>query len=129
MLSISGVKSDLIRKVLICTACFAVSHSGVGLAQDLTLEGLNSSEPGELSVESLELQNRLEELNDRIRKLEAASKDSSKTKTKSAASTTEIPSDKWSVKLGGHFQTDFVTWANADPSIPGTQNYANFRRL
>lgn len=36
---------------------------------------------------------------------------------------------KWNVKLGGHIQMDYVTWANADDSIPETQNYFNFRRL
>jgi phosphate-selective porin OprO/OprP len=37
--------------------------------------------------------------------------------------------EKWNVKLGGHIQLDYVTWANADPAIPDTQNYFNYRRL
>lgn len=36
---------------------------------------------------------------------------------------------KWNVKLGGHVQLDFVTWADASPSIPDTQNFFEFRRL
>ena len=86
-----------------------------------------SSDQG--AIESQEMESRLETLNVRIRKLEETSKESSKAKSKPASSSSEVPSDKWNVKLGGHIQTDFVTWANADPSIPNTQNYANFRRL
>lgn len=37
--------------------------------------------------------------------------------------------DKWTVKLGGHIQMDYVTWADADPAIPDTQSYFNYRRL
>ncbi len=37
--------------------------------------------------------------------------------------------EKWKVKVGGHVQLDFITWANAAPSIPDTQNYFEFRRL
>ncbi|MFM8325270.1 MAG: porin, partial [Pirellulaceae bacterium] len=36
---------------------------------------------------------------------------------------------KWTVKLGGHVQTDYVLWANADPMIPSPDNYFEFRRL
>jgi len=37
--------------------------------------------------------------------------------------------EKWTVKLGGHVQMDYVLWANAPDSIPNTNNYVNFRRL
>lgn len=37
--------------------------------------------------------------------------------------------EKWTVKLGGHVQMDYVLWANAPDSIPNTNNYFNFRRL
>ena len=41
----------------------------------------------------------------------------------------DLSAEKWTVKLGGHVQTDYVTWANADePPIPA-QNYFEFRRL
>jgi len=40
------------------------------------------------------------------------------------------PSDaKWSTKLGGHVQMDYITWANADSAIPDTDNYFSYRRL
>ncbi|HRE99825.1 MAG TPA: porin [Pirellulaceae bacterium] len=41
----------------------------------------------------------------------------------------DVPSDKWSVKLGGHVQSETVMWANAGPTIPGPENYFEFRRL
>jgi phosphate-selective porin OprO/OprP len=40
-----------------------------------------------------------------------------------------IPSDRWDVKLGGHIQLDYITWADADPAIIGAENYFSYRRL
>ena len=47
---------------------------------------------------------------------------------------TDMSTDKWTVKLGGHVQLDYINWANADSAItpangPGTQDYFEFRRL
>lgn len=41
----------------------------------------------------------------------------------------DVSNEKWNVKLGGHIQMDYVTWANADPAIANAQNYFNYRRL
>ena len=41
----------------------------------------------------------------------------------------DLSTEKWTVKLGGHVQTDYILWANADPAIVGDQNYFEFRRL
>jgi phosphate-selective porin OprO/OprP len=41
----------------------------------------------------------------------------------------EVPTDKWSIKMGGHIQMDYINWAQADPAIPNTQDYFEFRRL
>ena len=41
----------------------------------------------------------------------------------------DVSGEKWTVKLGGHVQTDFVTWATASPAIVGDTNYFEFRRL
>ena len=41
----------------------------------------------------------------------------------------DLSTEKWTVKLGGHIQMDYVTWADAAPAIPDTQNYFEFRRL
>ncbi|HUP82287.1 MAG TPA: porin [Pirellula sp.] len=40
-----------------------------------------------------------------------------------------MSSDKWTVKLGGHVQADYVNWANSSASIPNAQDYFEFRRL
>ncbi len=37
--------------------------------------------------------------------------------------------EKWTVKLGGHVQLDYINWANAGPSIAAAQDYFEFRRL
>ncbi len=48
---------------------------------------------------------------------------------------TDVSGEKWTVKLGGHVQTDYVNWAHADPAItgpaasPGAKDYFEFRRL
>lgn len=49
--------------------------------------------------------------------------------SKAADEWLDLSTEKWDVKLGGHVQMDFVTWANADPAIQGDQNYFEFRRL
>lgn len=41
----------------------------------------------------------------------------------------DMSQDKWTVKLGGHVQTDYINWADASPSIVGSQDYFEFRRL
>ncbi len=52
---------------------------------------------------------------------------------KSAESSSKKKDDnnpnKWNVKLGGHVQLDYVNWAQAEPTIPDTQDYFEFRRL
>jgi phosphate-selective porin OprO and OprP len=41
----------------------------------------------------------------------------------------DTSTEKWTVKLGGHVQLDYVNWANADAAIPNTNDYFEFRRL
>lgn len=41
----------------------------------------------------------------------------------------DMSTDKWTVKLGGHVQADYINWVNPDSAIPGTQDYFEFRRL
>ena len=41
----------------------------------------------------------------------------------------DMSAEKWTVKLGGHVQMDFIHWADADdPPVPA-QDYFEFRRL
>ena len=58
----------------------------------------------------------------------ATSKDKDADK-KPADAWTDVSSEKWTVKLGGHVQMDYVNWAQAAPAIPNTQDYFEFRRL
>ena len=41
----------------------------------------------------------------------------------------DVSSEKWTVKLGGHVQADYINWAQASPAITGDQDYFEFRRL
>jgi phosphate-selective porin OprO and OprP len=40
----------------------------------------------------------------------------------------DLSGEKWTVKLGGHVQMDWIHWAQAEPQIPA-QDYFEFRRL
>lgn len=41
----------------------------------------------------------------------------------------DVSDEKWTVKLGGHVQMDYINWAQADQAIPNTHDYFEFRRL
>jgi phosphate-selective porin OprO/OprP len=41
----------------------------------------------------------------------------------------DMSSEKWTVKLGGHVQLDYINWAQASSAIVGDQDYFEFRRL
>lgn len=41
----------------------------------------------------------------------------------------DMSADKWTVKLGGHVQLDYINWPQASPAITGAQDYFEFRRL
>ncbi len=48
---------------------------------------------------------------------------------------TDTSTEKWTIKVGGHVQLDYINWAHADPAIaqgapaPGPKDYFEFRRL
>jgi phosphate-selective porin OprO/OprP len=63
------------------------------------------------------------------RKKDAAKKNSDDEQKEEKPYWTDVSKEKWTVKFGGHVQSDFVSWAHADPSIPNAQNYFEFRRL
>ena len=63
------------------------------------------------------------------KRLEALEKKNTGAEEKTKQDPNAKSDKKWNVKLGGHIQMDYVTWANADDAIPETQNYFNFRRL
>jgi phosphate-selective porin OprO and OprP len=71
------------------------------------------------------------EINDVMRRLEALEAQAAPpaAEQKPDDGWIDVSNEKWTVKLGGHVQTDYITWANADPAITGDQNYFEFRRL
>ncbi len=84
----------------------------------------------------------LEELKKRVDELEKAQKFATKIDDKIPAESKAKPeakagdkqlkdvlSEKWTVKMGGHVQMDYINWAQADPAIPNTNDYFEFRRL
>lgn len=76
--------------------------------------------------------NDLDLLSDQIKTLQTELKrltDAEAKRTADEKKAKETPSDKWSVKLGGHVQLDYINWADAAPSIPNTHDYFEFRRL
>ena len=76
-----------------------------------------------------QLQDRLKELENAIEKTKVqGSKQEEKLKKLENASK-DIPKDKWNVRLGGHVQLDYITWADADSSIVDADNYFSYRRL
>lgn len=78
-----------------------------------------------------------EDLDKLIRRLEVLEKDKAKAsqdkkkehEKKKEEDWKDMSSEKWTVRLGGHVQLDYITWPYADPDIVGAQNYFNYRRL
>lgn len=75
------------------------------------------------------LKARIDELESSEKKRIASEAAKKEEEAKKAADWQDMSSDKWTVKLGGHVQMDYINWANADSSIPNTQDYFEFRRL
>lgn len=73
----------------------------------------------------------LDNLADRLTALEqnAAKKEAKPdAKASAAPSWQDLSTDKWTAKIGGNLQGDYINWVNAAPSIPNTQDYFEFRR-
>ncbi len=75
------------------------------------------------------LQQRIDQLETSEKKRTESDKKKKDEEAKKADGWQDMSTDKWTVKLGGHVQLDYINWANAAPSIPGTQDYFEFRRL
>jgi phosphate-selective porin OprO/OprP len=70
----------------------------------------------------------LDDLRRRLEALEKSQAKPSKTETTDQLRK-DVSDEKWTIKLGGHVQLDYITWADADPAIVGADNYFNYRRL
>ncbi len=110
-----------------------------GLSEDesLPVAGADSPEPKVDSLDDSSLNaiaERLASVESQLQKSEEAAKkkaDAEKAKAdkEKNAPKHDLSDKKWTVKLGGHIQSDFIQWADADPAIVGAQNYFAFRRL
>ncbi len=145
---------DLVRRnvahFLIFTAIWVVSgNGGVACGEELpplfteTPAGKALFEPpplpnGSRKSES-QFQAELEMLWERVKTLEAAEQERSAAARRQAEEElekqarglewTDVSNEKWTVRLGGHVQMDYVNWAKASDSIPDTKDYFEFRRL
>jgi len=74
------------------------------------------------------------DLNSILHRLEALEEEAKRSKEsqsekKASDDWTDVSTEKWTVKLGGHVQLDWAHWVNADdPPIPA-RDYFEFRRL
>ncbi len=81
-----------------------------------------------------DLARRVTDLEKQLKQRDDADK-KAKSAEKKADDWIDMSTDKWTVKLGGHVQLDYVNWVNADPAItgpaaaPGTSDFFEFRRL
>ncbi len=75
------------------------------------------------------LQKRIDQLESNEKKRVDSEKKKKEEEAKKAEGWQDLSSDKWTVKLGGHIQMDYINWANADPAIADTNDYFEFRRL
>ena len=70
-----------------------------------------------------------------IKRVEVLEKDRAKATAAAAAKKTadegwiDMSKDKWTIKLGGHVQMDYINWPDADSKIVGATNYFSYRRL
>jgi phosphate-selective porin OprO and OprP len=66
---------------------------------------------------------------DALEQIQAAATDEGKQQVPKDNEWIDVSNEKWTVKLGGHVQLDYITWADADPAIDGADNYFSYRRL
>lgn len=113
------------------------TNSGDSTAQNPQQNTSANLQPtGDLSTPvNLDLNNAADPEKDKIKAMEKSLKDLEKQVKSIAPKKTpdgeweDMSSDKWTVKLGGHVQLDYINWAEASPAITGDTDYFEFRRL
>ena len=111
----------------------------------LPADGIAAADPGvSAEVAAAPMSPEMADLLARIEALEAAAAeketaaaaaepkaDEAAAKKDPLAGWTDMSTDKWAVKVGGHLQADFIHWARTDPAIidPTARDYFEFRRL
>lgn len=115
-----------------------LSAQTTGLVSDSVADRSSAASVESNNSDSLtaDLAKRVGELEKELKSLKASGPKSAKSDEKKADDAwIDTSTEKWTVKLGGHVQLDYINWANADPAItgpdaaPGTKDYFEFRRL
>lgn len=86
-------------------------------------------DPASVEDELTLLRKRLDQLEAREKKRLDAEQKKKDDDAKKANGWQDMSTDKWTVRLGGHVQMEYINWADADPAISGTSDYFEFRRL
>lgn len=108
-----------------------LSHWLALAAISVATSGLCAQEPGDALLDEQAVApepDRLAELENKIQDLEQRIQASAPQKP-AANEWEDVSSEKWTVKLGGHVQLDYINWAQASPAIVGDQDYFELRRL
>ncbi|MEX2286785.1 MAG: porin [Planctomycetaceae bacterium] len=95
---------------------------------DVAGEATVQPQPASFTIEQFE------DMVHRVESLEQAGKKKVDSEKKADDGWKDVSSEKWTIKLGGHVQGDYINWVRADPAIepasgPDTQDYFEFRRL
>ena len=130
MPSVARTSQFLSRVLLFAAIVSLAAASGQDFAQppqqpaapDPAAGSLDAATAGAANTSTAEMNAVLERLAELERKLAAQEK-------KPDDGWIDVSGEKWTVKLGGHVQTDYINWAHASPSVTGDQDYFEFRRL
>jgi len=99
------------------------------LEHDQALAPPSISTGNSFEADLRQLQQRIDQLESSEKKRIESDKRKKDEETRKAEGWQDMSTDKWTVKLGGHVQLEYINWANADRAIPGTEDYFQFRRL
>ncbi len=128
--------------------CFALSYSLSPLiAEDVEFSANQESEDPIVVTSfdqasdsfTADLAKRLADVEKELKRRDEADKKNAKASSekKSDDGWQDMSTDKWTVKLGGHVQLDYINWANpgnvpatvGSSKTPGSMDYFEFRRL
>lgn len=102
-----------------------VNHEEPALTEDN--ESAQRIEAADETVESL--LKRLSDVEAKLKQRDDADKKKAAADKAKEEGWQDVSQEKWTVKLGGHIQLDYVNWAQAPSNVTGAQDYFEFRRL
>ena len=105
------------------------SPGGFSDAIELSDEQPSGAEANPFDADLNRLQKRIDQLEASEKKRTDADKKKKEDDAKKAEGWQDMSTDKWTVKMGGHVQLDYINWANADPAITGPPGRSEERRV